>query len=120
MSEELLPCPFCGSSAEMECVVIEHWVHCIGCSIETPMYYSPEHAAAKWNARVPVVAASVQVDNAGVCRFLACLCESVTRDGYVLSYAAVADGSYADRAHAIGGVWTTKELRAAILAALPA
>jgi|GEM_PF-2777743 len=65
--------------------------------------------------------AQVQVvDNAGVCRFLACLRESVTRDGYVLSYAAVADGSYADRAHAIGGVWTTKELRAAILAALPA
>ena len=37
--------------------------------------------------------AQVQVvDNAGVCRFLACLRESVTRDGYVLSYAAVADG----------------------------
>jgi len=59
-------------------------------------------------------AAPVQaVDHAGVCRFLAHLRESKDDDSYVSSYIGEVDET-----HAIDGIWSTEDLRAAILAAL--
>ena len=62
MSEKLLPCPFCGSLAEMKSAVGECWAGCIRCGIGTPMYSSPERGAAKWNARVPATVQAVVSD----------------------------------------------------------
>jgi len=56
--------------------------------------------------------APVQVDNASVCRFLERL-RDLVGNGYVSSYGDAVDG-----AHAIDGIWSTEELRAAIAAAL--
>jgi len=69
--------------------------------------------------RVPgiCVAAPVRVDNASVCRFLERL--RYTDDNvHVSLYSAAADGSYVDDVHVLNGVWSTEELRAAILSAL--
>ena len=51
MSEELLPCPFCGADAAMTTAMGESWVVCEKCNASGDMCNSEEAAAAAWNAR---------------------------------------------------------------------
>jgi len=58
MSEELLPCPFCGmktdSRAKKHLVDTEiSWVYCIGCEAEGPRAAPPISAGQWWNTRTP-------------------------------------------------------------------
>lgn len=56
---DLKPCPFCGHSAALESVGVDHFVMCDGCCAETARYQSPagdgkraiEHAINAWNHR---------------------------------------------------------------------
>lgn len=55
MSEELLPCPFCGGEAVLhhyyykECA---YWVQCDACRVSTLAYLDKEYVIRAWNTRV--------------------------------------------------------------------
>jgi len=78
-----------------------------------PVQVVTDHAGASFTGSLSH--SSAQVDNASVCRFLTHLRKSITKDDYVSSYAADVISA---RAIILDGVWSTEELRAAILAAL--
>lgn len=51
MTEELKPCPCCGSNAEMVEVTEFYFTRCKECGLNTQMYETPEEAKAVWNRR---------------------------------------------------------------------
>ena len=52
MSDELLPCPFCGESDDLDFENELHWeVVCGMCNARIGMFETKEDAAAAWNAR---------------------------------------------------------------------
>lgn len=52
MTEQLLPCPFCGGKADFS-ETNAWWVTCNECNAETDADMSPEGAAEYWNKRTP-------------------------------------------------------------------
>jgi hypothetical protein len=60
MSEELLPCPFCGASdIELSSSGTCSWAVCAGCGAEGPWHNSvgnnPDSARTLWNARPALI-----------------------------------------------------------------
>ena len=54
VTEELKPCPFCGTDGDyLEICEQEgfHYVACLGCALEAPFHASRAEAAAAWNRR---------------------------------------------------------------------
>lgn len=51
MSEELKPCPFCGSSASLWNDIRTHFISCGGCSARGGSYGTTEEAIDAWNRR---------------------------------------------------------------------
>jgi len=58
MSEELKPCPFCGSKELKGCErenraagSREYWVACTSCDVTGPIGYTPVGADGRWNRR---------------------------------------------------------------------
>lgn len=50
MSEQLLPCPFCGATADFEANIV-WWVRCTECFGEAESSETIAGAAANWNRR---------------------------------------------------------------------
>lgn len=57
MTEELKPCPFCGSD-DVEALDMEgkHYVACYDCALEGPFHDSRAEAVAAWNRRAAIAA----------------------------------------------------------------
>lgn len=53
MSEELLPCPFCGTGAQEDWLQCEryYWIMCPECGAESCHLETPQEAIAAWNRR---------------------------------------------------------------------
>lgn len=58
-SYELLPCPFCGASAELLIPDIsdksECWIHCEKECVEQSHFTDEETAIKNWNKRAPII-----------------------------------------------------------------
>lgn len=50
-NEELKPCPFCGSGAQLNDCLGDYWVTCNLCNASANMYSGEENAIKAWNTR---------------------------------------------------------------------
>ena len=50
--EELRKCPFCGGEAELHSGLLNNWVLCLQCGVETKAKLNKQEAIAAWNRRV--------------------------------------------------------------------
>lgn len=49
--EKLKCCPFCGGDAEIKSSLLNHWIKCLKCGIETKTKLCKKEAIAAWNRR---------------------------------------------------------------------
>lgn len=58
LSQQLLPCPFCGSDVKLDNLVAadDFFVSCGKCEVQQIANYSPEAAIARWNKRSSFIA----------------------------------------------------------------
>lgn len=52
MTDDLKPCPFCGSQAKIMHGPGDDWVECMGCHCMSEMHTMESRAIEKWNRRV--------------------------------------------------------------------
>lgn len=52
MSEELKPCPFCGSKDILESGYQVNWITCLNCECDGPLEKTKQEAIKAWNKRV--------------------------------------------------------------------
>ena len=49
--EELLKCPFCGGEAKLHSGLLNNWVLCLQCGVETKAKLNKQDAIVAWNRR---------------------------------------------------------------------
>lgn len=54
MSDEFLPCPFCGCAAQISVFPHAYLVSCVKCQVGHTLRDTREEAAAAWNRRADI------------------------------------------------------------------